>query len=657
MQSRFRNLLSPGYIGNMEIPNRLVMVPMGARNGTRGGEVSRRTIDYYADKAEGGSGLIVVEATYVDDIASKGSDGCIGAVDNYHALGLEWLATTIHDHYGIKCALQLCHIGKQLSMAGKRASWGPSDMEENWGGIPVHVHGMTKEEIRTLEQAFAHAARRAQMAGFDAVEVHASGGHLYDMYLTPRLNQRTDEYGGSIENRTRIILETIEAIQKRCGADFPILVRLTGWEYEDDLGGQTLEDSIAAAKMLEAAGIAAIDMTAGSLNNGLMVPTMYDKRATHAHVAEAFKKAGVKTPIIIAGGITTPELAEEILAKGQADFIGLGRPILADSHWVRKIEAGAHEDIVPCIRCGMGCIGTMEQWNASKGVHCSVNPRCNLEGSRQVAPLAQKKKIAIVGGGPGGMEAARLATLRGHDVTLYEKRKLGGALHEASWDLDLKSDVQFLVDYYVGQMKKLKVKVVYEEATAETIISGGYDGVIVATGALCKGTKVPGHDKPHVFSPLDVTGGREKDLGQTVIVVGGGVIGAEIAVSQAMKSKKVVLTTRRGARMGNYEIASDDSTANQMRLLAMLREYGVAVKLCLDLKEITDDGIISVDMEGNTCEIKGDSVVVCAGFAADTTLYKALQGKVKKVYAIGDCVKARLVGDAIHEGWTVANQI
>lgn len=655
MQSRFPHILSPATIGNVEIPNRIVMAPIGSLQASADGYVTQRMVDYYADRAWGGTGLIVVESTYPDDIASKGEDGEPGASDNSHTPGLRWLVDAIHGHYGTKCALQINHMGMQMCLADRLPSWGPSAMEVMFAGKPLQLHGMTKEEIIGVEQSIATAAWRAKMAGFDAVEVHAANGHLLNMFLTPSLNQRTDEYGGSIENMARIVVETVAAIQQRCGADYPILVRLCGNDYDGE-GGITLELGIATGKILEAAGVAALDLVGGSLNNGLCTPTMYDALGTNVPVAAAFKEAGIKIPVIIAGAITTPELAEEIVAQGKADFAGLARPLLADPYWVKKLEAGEREDIVPCIRCGMGCIGTMEEWNASKGLRCSVNPRCSLEGLRNVAPLQKKKRVAIVGGGPGGMEAARLATVRGHDVTLYERRKLGGAMHEAAWDPDLKLDIQFLIDYYVRQMEKLNVKIVNEEATADKILDGGYDVVIVATGAGCKGSQVPGCDKPHVFGPLAVTGGKEDELGRSVIVVGAGVIGAEIAVSQAMKGKKVTLTTRRGAQMGPYEIACDDSSPNQIRLLKMLEQYDVDINMCMTLKEITDDGIIFEDMVGDTVELHGDSVVICGGFAPDNALYKELQGKVK-AYNIGDSVKARFIGDAIHEGWLVANQI
>lgn len=255
------------------------------------------------------------------------------------------------------------------------------------------------------------------------------------------------------------------------------------------------------------------------------------------------------------------------------------------------------------------------------------------------------------------MEAARLAAVRGHDVTLYEMRKLGGVMHEAAFDPKIKGDIKFLIDYYEAQIMKLNIKVVEEKATAAMILDGGYDAVVVATGAKSRGTKVPGYDNPNVFSEMDVTSGKEKDLGKTVIVVGGGVIAAEIAISQAMKGKKVILTTRRGQKMMQWEIASDDSAPSWQRIIELLEEYHVDLKLMMTLKEITDDGVIMTDISGDNNVIKGDSVVICAGFDPENSLYRLLNGRIKELYIIGDAVKARVIGNAIHEGWSVANQI
>ncbi len=651
MDKQFSHLMSPGNIGDVEIRNRIVSAPMESKFATHDGFVTPRLLSYYTEKAKGGAGLIIVESTYMNQINSQALENQLGLYSRDHGTGMALLATAIHD-WGAKCCLQLVYCGTQLSMHERYWSAAPSDGVDDFVGATIPLRGLTKEEISQVIQDFAKAALISKLAGFDMVEVHACHGCLLHMFLSTAYNRRTDEYGGSLENRMRIVIEIVQAIKQTCGPDFPVLVRIVGQERLPETEKQvTLDEAIILAKKLEEMGVEAIDLSGGSNKNQFTVTPTYEQRAVHVNDAYALKKAGIKIPIIVAGGITTPDLAEEVLSQGKSDFIGLGRPLLADPYWGKKIEAGVPEDVVPCIRCTM-CVGTVGDFISAKGIRCTTNPRLGLEDIRKVAPLEKKRKVAVIGGGPGGMEAARLATLRGHDVTLYEKRKLGGAMHEASWDMEFKPDIRFLLDYYLTQMKKLKIKVVKEKASVDTIVNGGYDVAIVATGAVGRKFKVPGYNKPHVYTELQVTGGKDKKLGNTVIVVGYGGIAAEIAVSQAMKDKKVIKTQE------NQVMLPDDIGILIGRsLMEKLEAYNVQTNLGLTLKEITDDGIICVDGNGKSHQFKGDSVVICAGFLPDLTLAEALKGKVKEIYPIGDCVKPRSIGDAIREGWLAANQI
>ena len=655
MGENFSRILSTGYMGTLELDNRIVMAPVGTGNASEEGHVTATNIRYYQDIAEGGTGLIIVESTYVDNIASKGEDGQLSTADNARTNGLAVLASAIHDNYGVKCAIQLTHEGQQVYLVDRLASWGPSEIDINWNGIPMHFHGMSVEEIKQLEQDFAAAAWRAKIAGFDAVEIHSSGGHLHNMFLSPNFNKREDDYGGSIENRMRFLLETIEAVRMRVGKDFPIIVRFCGDDLDE--GGLHLDESIEMARMLDEAGIAAINLNGGSLSNGELTPTCYTPRATHVYMAEAYKKAGIQTPIIITGSITTPDVAEEILESGKADFIGLARPLLADPNWVKKLKAGAPEDIRPCIRCGLGCVGTLEEVTGSRGLRCSVNPLCNLGLYRSIKPLAKKKNVAIVGGGPAGMEAARIAKLRGHDVTIYEKRKLGGTMHEASFDPELKGDIKLLIAYYLKQMEKMGIPVKYEKATAASLLEEDYDAVVVATGAKSRKLHLPGLDKPIVCTDLKFTAGEAGEMGDTVIIVGGGVVAAEIAVSLAKQGRHIILTTRRGAQMGPFEVASDGASASWQKLLALLMMNQVDIRICQTLQEVTDKGVIVADPTGATTEIEGDNVILCAGYEADNVIARQLKSRMSEVYVIGDAVKAREIGDAVHEGWLVGNQL
>lgn len=652
---KYPHLLEPGKIGDWDLPNRIVMAPMGSVNATENGYVTPRTIEFYIDKAKGGMSLIVVEATYVDEELSKGEDNCLGLYENGQVTGMALLASAIHDR-GVHCVLQLYHIGHQLSLADKKESLGPSTMVEMMGGVqPFPIRGMTKEEIVKLKEDFAMAAWRAKMAGFDGVEIHGAIGHLINMFCTPYYNHRTDEYGGSPENRIRLMVEIIEAVKAKCGKNFPIIARICGCDFDPD--GITLEEGILHAQILEKLGVTALHVVGGSNRNIRTINCMYDPRGDFVSISEAMKKAGIQTPIIVDGGLTTPDIAEQVLTEGKADFIGLGRPMLADPDWAKKLEENRPEDIVPCIRCCMGCVGTMEQFNAAGGVRCSVNPQCNLTDYRKVMPLIEKKKVCIIGGGPGGMEAARLATLRGHDVTLYERRKLGGTMHEAAFDPDLKGDIQNLITYYATQMEKLRIRIKYAEATAETILKGDYDAVIVATGAAARKSAATGADKPQVFTDLEFTGGNTRELGANILVVGGGVVAAEIAVSLARKGKHVILSTRRGSIAGMMEIAQDDSSPMQQRLIALLMQNRVEMKLCSTLTEVTDDGAILICGDGKENKVKCDNLILCTGYVPIDGIYDELRGKVKELYKIGDCAKPRQIGDAVHEGWLVANRL
>jgi 2,4-dienoyl-CoA reductase-like NADH-dependent reductase (Old Yellow Enzyme family)/thioredoxin reductase len=668
MSTKFPLLLQPAKMGPWDLPNRIVMAPMGSLNADKDGYITDRSIEFYVDKAKGGMGLIFVECTYMDTELSKGEDNCQGLYENGQVTGMARLASCIHD-YGAKCVLQLCHIGHQLALSDKMESLGPSEMVEMMGGVmPFPIRGITREEIGKLKEDFAMASWRAKMAGFDGVQIHGAIGHLINMFCTPFYNRREDEYGGSPENRIRLMAEIIQAVHEKCGTDFPVVARICGCDMDPD--GITLEEGIIHAQILEKTGIAALHIVGGSNRNVKTINCQYDPRGDFVFIADAMKKAGIKSPIIIDGGLSTPDIAEKVLAEGKADFIGLGRPMLADPDWAIKLQENRPEDIVPCIRCCKGCVGTIEQFNAAIGLRCSVNPRCNLTGYREIRPITKKKKVCVIGGGPAGMEAAKLAVTRGHEVTLYEKRKLGGAMHEAAFDLELKGDIQILIDYYVGQIKKLNINVKNEEAAADKILKENYDAVIVAVGAAPRQTKLIGSDKSHVISVWDYCGNRDKwkELGENVLIVGGGFVGAEIALSLAKKGKKPVLSSRRGGASGLLEIAKDNSSPMQQRLMLLLMERQVEIKLCVNLTKIDDGGVVFTSTtDGEKTEHKCDNVILCRGYVREDGIYNELRGKISELYKVGPddkesfcqfpCSKARLIHDAIHEGWMIGNRV
>lgn len=668
MQTQFPKLLEQAQIGPLDLPNRIVMAPMGTLNADEAGYITDRSIRFYVEQAKGGMGLIIVECTFVDDGPCKGEENSQMLTTNAHITGMARLASAIKDR-GVKAVLQLNHMGKQIALTD-RESWGPSTMNEMMGGImPFPIHGMSKAEIKMVERKFAEAAKRAMQAGFDGIEIHGAINHLIAMFCSPFYNRRTDEYGGNPENRVRFYREIIEECQKECGKGFPIIARLCGSEDSDD--GLTLEEGIAQAKVLEKTGIVCFHIMGGDYRNVKCINAQYDPRGDFMRVAKGFKDAGIKIPIILDGGFTTPDLAERALEDGVCDFIGLGRPIIADPLWAVKLREGRPEDIKPCIRCTKGCVGTMATFDAAYGLRCSVNPQCNMAGIRDIAPIDRVKRVGIVGGGPAGMEAACLLRVRGHEVDLYEKRKLGGTMNEAAFDPDFKSDITRLIDYYAVQMEKLGVNVIPHEATAQEVVDARYDAVIVATGApaleaRCKGAK---EHPEKIMSAWEFANDPDgADVGERVLIVGGCFMNLEMAYSLLRKGRNVTVSSRRGARMGFMELGDDNSSPQQQRLSILLNEFKAAGAFKTELNcafvELTDEGAVLRNSKAKKDEtVACDTVIMCRGYRGRPKIYEDISASVPETYLVGDatmrlrCNDKRVIHDAITEAWGVANNI
>ncbi len=662
--NRFKKLLERGKMGSLSLANRLIMAPMGSLNADSNGYITDNALAFYSAQASGGLSMVIVECTATDDDLSRGEDNVMCLYENGQVTGMARLASAIQDK-GAVAILQLCHIGHQLSLADKKESLGPSTMFEMQGGIrPFPIRGLTIAEIDQIIDDFAKAAWRAKMAGFDGIEIHGAIGHLINMFCSPQYNHRTDKYGGCPENRIRFMVEIIEACQRSCGKDFPIIGRICGDSFDPvDI---SLEEGIIHAKALEKTGIVALHLVGGDSNNVRVINAQYDKRGDYIPTAKAMKEAGVRIPIILDGGFTTPELAEEVLEAGYADFIGIGRPALADPAWINKIKAGRRDDIVPCIRCTMGCVGTIAGFNAAIGLRCSVNPLCNCSNFRKVEPAKKKKKICVIGGGPGGMEAARLAAERGHTVTLYEKRKLGGTMHEAAFSEELKGDIRILIDYYVRQMQKPGITVIEEEATAEKVLEGNYDAVIIATGAVPVITKYEKQGTGNVCSIHEYCSDPASvNVGERVVIAGGCFMNLEVAQSLLREGKQVTVTSRRGGgMMGVMEIGDDNSSPQQQRLMILNAQNGIRYMLAKDVAGVTEESVILKDMKTGAKEtVPCDTLLICRGYTGRPKIFEELCDKMQEIYMVGDCKmkircnEKRNIGDAILEGWQIAQRI
>ena len=643
----FPKLFERGQIGKLELSDRIIKAATHTHLGAIDGSVTDRMLRFYEQVARGGTALVTVQMCRV---YSQEKTMLLGLDNNFFIPGLSALVQAIHDN-GAKAGVQLVHVGwhgvvppiKCVSLGGP-----PDELEAiRRRGVPMPQE-YTIADIQELIAAYGDAARRAQQAGFDLVEVHAAHGHGITQFLSPRTNRRTDWYGGSSENRMRFLIETIADVRKKVGSDFPISVRLSGTEYYPD--GIMIEETLEVAKALEKADADVIHMSGGvalSPAGHHTTATMGMPLANNLWAAEAVKKV-VHIPVIASGSISIPELAEEILEKGKADFIALARPLFADPYWPKKAKEGRSEDITPCIRCNDGCQERTD-WQ-QRQLMCTVNVTLGKETRLPLIPAARPKNVAIIGGGPGGMEAARICALRGHKVTLYEKRELGGALIEASVP-EFKADLRRLIKYYVTQMEKLKVEVIHKEAKVNTIKDGKFDAVIVAVGAAPMKPDIPGVDKPIVTDVLEVLRGRARP-GKRVCVVGGGVIGVEVGLFLAEQGKEITFTTRQNELMTNVVYF------DQLVYQEMLSKQKVIVYIGRHLEAVLDNGLIVTDANYSRQEIRADSVVLASGFTPRTALRDQLEKEtVLDLYAVGDCVSPRRIFDAVHEGHLAANNI
>ncbi|MFC1965170.1 FAD-dependent oxidoreductase [Chloroflexota bacterium] len=645
MNRMFPKLFEWGGIGGLELKNRIIKAPQHTGLAARDGSVTERQIRHYKEIARGGTGLVIVDFAFVDNKGSQGVVCQTGVSEAEHIPGLSLLAHAIQA-YGAKAALQIAHMGRERLLGPPIKAPSRMPPEDTDHGNNPEPEELTIKEIQELVSAFGDAARRAQIAGFNMVEIHGAHGYLITTFLSPRTNKRTDLYGGSRENRMRFLLEIIKDIRQKVGQDFPLGVRLSGTEYEPD--GIMIEDTIALSEMLEKLGVDVVHISGGNYHQTIQrVTPMSIPPGPMIWMAEAVKKE-VGIPVIASGSITTPELANEILENGKADFVALGRPLLADPHWPQKAKEGRPEDIVPCIRCNEGCL--YRGIELTGVVSCTVNVALGKEDEFAITPVKHSKKVAVVGGGPAGIEAALVCTLRGHEVVLYEKRKLGGALLEASFP-EFKSDLRRLISYFVTQIEKLELKVIYEEANVNTIINGGFDAAIVATGGTPITLDVPGINKPIVTTALEVLNGRAR-VGRRVLVVGGGLVGTEVGLFLAEQGREVILIEM----LNNFMIGV--GARDRMVYEERLARQNVTIYTGTRLEAVLDKGAIVAKANEKREEILVDSVVIAVGFAPQTELSNQLKSQTSlDIYTIGDCLGPRRIFDAIHEGFIAGYSI
>ncbi|NLO89224.1 MAG: FAD-dependent oxidoreductase [Clostridia bacterium] len=645
----FDSLFQPGRIGTMEVKNRLVMPPMSTRLASVNGEVTKELIAYYAERAKGGVGTIIVEYSYIDEFESKAAICQLGVQSDHHITGLNELAEAIQS-YGAKAVLQLAHGGRQtdpgkMGMDPVGPSAIPDPLTSAAMGRPNWVRELDQEEIQEIIESFAEAARRTKMAGFDGVELHGAHGYLLCQFLSPFSNRRNDMYGGDLEGRARMPLETVDRVRSKVGKDYPILYRLSADEYVG--GGLTLEETVRFAQMLEEAGVDCLHVSCGNFASiHRFVPPIYFKHGYFTYLAEEIKKA-VNIPVIAVGAISEPEHANWLIEQGKADFVAMGRALIADPHLPSKARSGRLEEIRPCIRCNEGCINRFfKGWT----MRCATNPQCGRELHYAEIPPAEKpSKVLIVGGGPSGMESAIVSAKRGHKVILCEKEgELGGLLRDVVVP-EYKYDIKRLLNhwiYMVQNMDNIEIRL-NTEVTPELVKEISPDVVFVAAGSREFIPPFPGSERPNVVSGIEVYAGRQ-EVGQKIVIAGGGILGCETAIMLAKQGKEVTVVEKLDT------IAYDVEPLTQMTLQEMMAEHNVKILTGTALDSVVDEGAVIIDKELNKRILPMDNLVVAIGRQPNKEVVESLMGTAPQVIPIGDCVKAGDIADCTHQAFVYA---
>lgn len=646
-------LFEPGKIGTMEVKNRLIMAPMGTRSHSPGGFIQPRTVDYYEARAKGGVGLIIVQAGRALRIGY--APGKLGLYDDKFILGMTRVAKAVHKH-GAKIAGQLNYHGKlllqeidQIPRSWEIRAIAPSAIP--WVRVSMTPQEATYDDIEYLLDNWSEAARRIKDAGFDAVEIHGGHGYAITQWLSPRDNKRNDEYGGSPENRARFACKLISRVRQKLGPDFPISFRFSGADFMP--GGITLEQSVIQAPLFVKAGADALHVSAceEESTQWQFLSYLFPDGAI-VNLAEAIKKV-VNVPVITVGKIWDPRVAERILEEGKADFIAMGRALLADPDLPNKAKEGRYDEIRRCIYCNNCLNRTAWPENILKlGGVCTVNPALLREREFEIKPSAKPKRVMVIGGGVAGMEAARVLAERGHLVSLYEKEdKLGGQFAIAAQQPHKEAYASF-IEYQQKGLAGAKVNVMLNtEVTQEMIDKDKPEALVVATGATPLVPDIPGVNCRNVVQANDVITARAQ-VGDRVIVVGARLLGMEVALALAEQGKKVTLTT--------LHLLGQDGAPLERNLYRALRngliDHEVHIFENSPVWEIREDGIY-IAFHNELVFLKADTVVLAAGAKPERRLAEELKEAGHCLFEIGDCVQPRDAMQAVREGAEIGRRI
>ena len=664
-------------IGSIEIKNRLAMSAMDLGFTTEG-SINKRFIDFYVERARGGVGLIVVGGCY-PEMTGKVWKSIIGLDKDEYIHGLRKLTDTIHK-YDTKIAAQILHGGRSASsFFSKTHPVSPSSLSHI--NIKQKPHALTIPEIKKVIDGYVAATVRVKKGGFDAVEIHGGMGYLINQFLSRATNKRKDKYGGSLKNRIRFAKEIVVAIKEKVGKRYPVIFRLSGEDFVED--GLKIDESVEIAKELEKAGVDAFNVSPGWHESRTPIMLMSIPRMSYIFLSEKIKD-NVNVPVIGSVRINDLALAEDVIDNNQSDIVSIGRPLIADPELPKKYKRKQFDDIRRCIACNQGCFDSLLGF---KSISCLYNVRAGRESELKIKKAKKKKKVMIIGGGPGGMEAARVAALRGHDVHLFEKMDvLGGQLRYA-YIPPGREEIVNVISFLENQIKKLNVNIeLSKKVDTVTINKLKPDVVIAATGGVPLIPKITGIKEKNVVVAEDVFDNRVK-VGKDVVIIGGGTIGCEIALHTAkmgamdpevacflLKNKvidgdKAVELTSKGKRNitilemknkigGRFGISTRWVIMKQIVDAGINSITGIKVK-SMSTKSIKKKDKVCVTYEDDKKDIKifADTVIIAAGYKSNQDPTKKLNGKIDELYRIGDCVEVRTALEAIHEGFEVGLRI
>lgn len=663
----YKKLFEPISIGTVWIKNRIAMAPINnfRQMDPSRGTITQRCVEYYVERAKGGVGHIITGVFKVENEIERCMKDDLFQWPMLTERSLpEYIEIADYAHsYDTKIFVQLS-AGPGRVTTAKVISSGVSPVSASANQaffLPsVTCRPLETEEVAEIVEAFGRAAEIVVNAGMDGIEVHGHEGYLIDQFTTSLWNKRTDKYGGDLRGRLTFPIEILKAIKEKVGHNFPVTYRYgikhfieEPWHAslrgEKEMG-RDLPESIKMAKLLEDAGYDALHFDTGCYDSTYFAhPPNY---LPHGFTADLVKevKGAIKIPVLAASRLDIPALAEEVLEQEKADIVVLGRALLADPYWPKKVFEGRTEDIRPCIGCHEGC---MRRPGLGGHLSCSVNPSCGREklSAPALIPISKPKRVVVVGGGVAGMEAARMATVRGHDVALYEKTEdLGGHLIAISVP-EFKKDIKRLLDWYGRQLNKLKIEIKLNTlATSKVIREENADIVIMATGSTYLIPEIPGVSKSTVETCSSLYSDREK-AGNSIVIIGGGLAGCEAALWLAQQGKKVTVVEQLS------DVATDVFRANRTMLLDLLADNKVQIMVNTNVQEIRDSSVIAVDRIFEQKEIDCDTVVLAAGMKSDDVLYRSLAEEIAELYLIGDGKKPRKIHDAIFEGYILGHTI